>query len=134
MLLYLKVMNMKNNIIKYALVFLTLLQVTLFIARDYIITENEVIATNTDIIHKENLQIYDVINELEGLKGFTVNEITNQNKCYKITGEIKGTKEEIEKMLKSINYFGIISYTINIDQDGIDLKLTLEERLNNNCI
>lgn len=125
---------MKNNIIKYGLVFLVMVQVILFIVRDYIIIDDEVISTNTDMIEQENLQIFDVIDEIERLKGFQVNEIINENKCYKITGEIKGTKEEIEKMLKSINYFGIISYTINIDQDGINLKLTLEERLNNNCI
>ena len=123
---------MKNKFINIAIVIILISQVLLFIISDYvdIRKEEEVITT-----HKEyTLSLEDVIYNLKSFEEFNIKKVSRDNAGYLISGEIIGNKNDIEKLLSIINYFGIISYTITIDDKIIHLSLTMRERLNNNCI
>lgn len=126
-------MKVKDKIFKIVIPLFTLLQCVIFIEFNLFNIEKEHIETK-EVIATYSLTLKEVLNKLEGIEKFNIRNIKESNQGFEINGEIHGNKDEVEEILNKINYFGVISYTINIENNDIYLSISIKERANNNCI
>lgn len=126
--------NILSSTLRVIIVLVAIGQIFLFVSLDYVkIDKHEVKETYNEII-EYNMTLDEVISRLDSIEDLKIQQIFHTEKGYEINVEIESTKVDIEKILMNINYFGIISYTININDDVIKLNLTIKEKGNNNCI
>lgn len=123
---------MKNKLISFIIIFLSCSQIIIFIFLNNYKKEEKI--KEVAVYTEKSFELREILDILQDIKGLNIKNIVKKESQYEISVEIVCEKEDLEKILMDINYFGVISYTITVEENNIYLSLTMKERLNNNCI